>query len=495
MLERRRALGGSVPVARVIVHVPCRCRPPTPTRSRRARASSRSPRRWPSSACSRTSCETRSSGRGSCRSSPTRRAPSGWTRSSRRSRSTTPRAELHPGRPRAHARLPRVQAGQILHLGINEAARWPRSPPLARLRDPWAADGPDLHLLLDVRLPAHRRLDLGGWPTRWPRLPHRCHGGPHHADRRGPAARRRALAVCSPRPTPPSSPTTRPSATRSPTSCGRSRADVRRGRRARRRAGRNRDAIYYLTVYNEPIVQPAEPDNLDVEGRGQGACTCSRRPTPRGGSTSPPALNCSRRVWRSRGPWRRSGCSPTTSAWPPTSGRSPRGPSLRRDGLAADEQAFLHPEQPTRTAYVTQALRPRPGPVVAVSDYMRAVQDQIRPRRLGSPGFFHIDFVVRTLRPRRRRVRTFSDTRLMTGGSAVLPHRRPVDRGATALLRPRCRRWRLRHRGEVDPTTSPPMVARTARRCREVPPARLSPPARCCARSPACSPRAAPSWP
>ena len=34
--------------------------------------------------------------------------------------------------------------------------------------------------------------------------------------------------------------------------------------------GRNRDAIYYLTVYNEPIVQPAEPDNLDVEGLVKG---------------------------------------------------------------------------------------------------------------------------------------------------------------------------------------------------------------------------------
>ena len=68
----------------------CTCPTTRPTpRSRRARASSRSPRRWRSSACSRTSCATRSSASGSCRSSPTRRAPSGWTASSRRSRSTT----------------------------------------------------------------------------------------------------------------------------------------------------------------------------------------------------------------------------------------------------------------------------------------------------------------------------------------------------------------------------------------------------------------------
>ena len=29
---------------------------------------------------------------------------------------------------------------------------------------------------------------------------------------------------------------------------------------------RGENVIYYLTVYNEPIVQPKEPENLDVEG-------------------------------------------------------------------------------------------------------------------------------------------------------------------------------------------------------------------------------------
>src|SRR5258708_11777529 len=27
----------------------------------------------------------------------------------------------------------------------------------------------------------------------------------------------------------------------------------------------DRDVFYYLTIYNEPIIQPAEPENLDVE--------------------------------------------------------------------------------------------------------------------------------------------------------------------------------------------------------------------------------------
>jgi pyruvate dehydrogenase E1 component len=91
---------------------------------------------------------------------------------------------------------------------------------------------------------------------------------------------------------------------------------------------------------------------------------------------------------------------------------------LRRDGLECDQDAFLHPDDPARIPWVTQKLSGRPGPVVAVSDYMRGVQDQIQnwvPGRfvsLGADGFgfsdtraaarrfFHIDgpsITVRTL--------------------------------------------------------------------------------------------------
>ena len=50
---------------------------------------------------------------------------------------------------------------------------------------------------------------------------------------------------------------------------------------------------------------------------------------------------------------------------------------LRRDGLAADRHNLLHPDDEPQVAYVTQRLAGRPGPVIAVSDWMRAVQDQI----------------------------------------------------------------------------------------------------------------------
>jgi pyruvate dehydrogenase E1 component len=66
---------------------------------------------------------------------------------------------------------------------------------------------------------------------------------------------------------------------------------------------------------------------------------------------------------------------------------------LRRDALAADDHAFRHPDEEARVPFVTSALDGAPGPVVAVTDYMRAVPDQIRqwvPQEfvsLGADGF------------------------------------------------------------------------------------------------------------
>ena len=54
--------------------------------------------------------------------------------------------------------------------------------------EPRRADDSFLYLLLDVRLPAHRRLRLGRRRHAGARLPDRRHGGPHDARRRGPAA-------------------------------------------------------------------------------------------------------------------------------------------------------------------------------------------------------------------------------------------------------------------------------------------------------------------
>jgi hypothetical protein len=56
------------------------------------------------------------------------------------------------------------------------------------LQRPRRADAAVLHLLLDVRLPARRRPDLGRRRPACPRLPDRRDRRAHHARRRGPAA-------------------------------------------------------------------------------------------------------------------------------------------------------------------------------------------------------------------------------------------------------------------------------------------------------------------
>jgi pyruvate dehydrogenase E1 component len=50
---------------------------------------------------------------------------------------------------------------------------------------------------------------------------------------------------------------------------------------------------------------------------------------------------------------------------------------LRRDAMACEEHNMLQPDAEARVPYVTRMLEGHPGPVVAVSDWIRAVPDQI----------------------------------------------------------------------------------------------------------------------
>jgi pyruvate dehydrogenase E1 component len=71
---------------------------------------------------------------------------------------------------------------------------------------------------------------------------------------------------------------------------------------------------------------------------------------------------------------------------------------LRRDGIEVERHNMLHPLTEQRSAYVTECLRNRRGPVIASTDYLRAFADQIRQwvpdhyRVLGTDGFGRSDF-------------------------------------------------------------------------------------------------------
>ncbi|MFO1318925.1 MAG: alpha-ketoglutarate dehydrogenase [Burkholderiales bacterium] len=70
---------------------------------------------------------------------------------------------------------------------------------------------------------------------------------------------------------------------------------------------------------------------------------------------------------------------------------------LRRDGLAAERWNRFHADEADRASWVEQCLGATAGPVIAATDYMRAVPDMIRtwvPRRyvtLGTDGFGRSD--------------------------------------------------------------------------------------------------------
>jgi pyruvate dehydrogenase E1 component len=129
--------------------------------------------------------------------------------------------------------------------------------------------------------------------------------------------------------------------------------------------------MYYLTVYNEPYLQPAEPPGVDVDGivKGMYLLRPGQAEGPRAqllasGVGVPWALEAQELLGNDWGI--------AADVWSVTSWSE-----LRRDALACDEQAFLHPGEPARVPYLVQRLSQTSGPVLATSDYMRAVPDQI----------------------------------------------------------------------------------------------------------------------
>ena len=140
----------------------------------------------------------------------------------------------------------------------------------------------------------------------------------------------------------------------------------------RRMYGEESENIYYyLTMYNEPYVQPAEPENVDVQGILKGMYLLNESATsgPKAqilasGVGVPWALKAQELL---RDDW-----GVSADVWSVTSWNE-----LRRDGLAVDRHNLLYPEQEPQQAYVTTRLAGTSGPAIAVSDFMRAVQDQI----------------------------------------------------------------------------------------------------------------------
>ncbi|WP_375498551.1 pyruvate dehydrogenase (acetyl-transferring), homodimeric type [uncultured Jatrophihabitans sp.] len=153
------------------------------------------------------------------------------------------------------------------------------------------------------------------------------------------------------------------------------------------------DIFYYLTIYNEPIIQPAEPEDLDVSALLKGMYLFSRGLTDTGrpraqllasGVAAPWALEAQRMLGEEWGV--------DADVWSVTSWNE-----LRRDAVSCEQEALMNPGEEAPVPFVTSSLADSAGPVVAVSDFMRAVPDQISRwvpgdyTSLGTDGFGFAD--------------------------------------------------------------------------------------------------------
>ncbi|MFZ8888389.1 MAG: pyruvate dehydrogenase (acetyl-transferring), homodimeric type [Aquiluna sp.] len=146
------------------------------------------------------------------------------------------------------------------------------------------------------------------------------------------------------------------------------------------------NVMYYLTVYNEPMLQPAEPENLDVDGVLRGIYKLSSSNAAghkvqllASGVAVPWAIEAQQLLAE---------YGVAADIWSVTSWGE-----LRKDGLRADEQRFLYPDQDAPMPYLTQKLADADGPFLGVSDYTHSLPDMIRPwvpgdfATLGADGF------------------------------------------------------------------------------------------------------------
>ena len=150
------------------------------------------------------------------------------------------------------------------------------------------------------------------------------------------------------------------------------------------------DRFYYLTLYNENYAMPPMPEGVN-EGILKGIYKLK---SAEGGKAalqlfgSGPILNEAVRAQTILG--ERYGIA--ADVWSVTSYNE-----LRREALRTERWNRLHPDQPARQPYIAAALGDAQGPIVAATDYMKVVADQVAPWlpgrmvTLGTDGFGRSD--------------------------------------------------------------------------------------------------------
>ena len=150
------------------------------------------------------------------------------------------------------------------------------------------------------------------------------------------------------------------------------------------------DRFYYITVYNEDYAMPEMPKGVE-EGILRGIY--KYRAASNGNAVvqlfgSGPILNEALRAQEILA----DKYGVAADVWSVTSYNE-----LRRDALAVERWNRLHPAESEKQPYIFAALKDAQGPIIAATDYMKAVPDQLAPWlcnrmiSLGTDGFGRSD--------------------------------------------------------------------------------------------------------
>jgi pyruvate dehydrogenase E1 component len=155
--------------------------------------------------------------------------------------------------------------------------------------------------------------------------------------------------------------------------------------------GLGEDVFYYLTIYNENYPMPPKPEGVDqgvIDGLYRWSDAPQGLPHRAAVLFSGSAHDAARRAQAELAEHYGVGAE----LWSVTSYKR-----LREEALEVERWNRLHPDGPERVPLITRALSAIGGPIVAVTDYMKIVPDQVArwvPGRfvpLGTDGFGRSD--------------------------------------------------------------------------------------------------------
>lgn len=191
--------------------------------------------------------------------------------------------------------------------------------------------------------------------------------------------------------------------------------------------GRGEDVMYYLTIYNEPISQPAEPEDLDVEGLHKGVYLYEKAD---GGEHEVSLLASGIGMQQAlrakeilRDEFNIGANIFSVTSWV----------ELAREGHAKEREALRNPGIEQEEAFATTQLKKGSGPYIAVSDFATDLQEQIRRfvpgdyTTLGADGFGFSD-----TRPAARRFFNIDAESVVVAALNGLVKQGKIDRSVAA---------------------------------------------------------------